>query len=477
MLLKLRNPRTRFVPAVHTGLFFLVILGCLKARADEQVATTGSLTESRMNETEVSVNVLTLPADSLKTPSAWPRFHGPNYDQRSTETGLLGEWPEGGPELLWKIETLGTGYSSIAIVDGTIYTMGDRPVLKDGQPTDEKAQYVLAYDLKTQEERWATPIGPPHSDGPRCTPTVADGRVYVVGTEGDVACLNADDGSIVWKKSLVEDFGGKMMSVWKFSESPLVNGDLVICTPGVADAALVALNKSDGELAWKTAIPPLGNKGKEGAAYCSAVPAEIHDVKQYVQVIGKGIIGVDAGTGKFLWGYNDCMNPVAACSNPVIRDDLVFVTTSYGTGSTLIRIVKEENTWSADKVYELSGREFENHHGGMVLVGDYLFGGSGRNQGDPTCIEFASGKIAWQEKAPQKGSAAIIYADGRVIFRYERGLVVMFETSPDGYRVQGEFNPPRPESAGNAWAHPVILDGKLFFRDDTWLLCYEIGKD
>jgi outer membrane protein assembly factor BamB len=409
-------------------------------------------------------------AQSLVVPETadWPQFHGPLRDSICREKGLLQEWPEGGPKLLWKLEGLGRGYSTVAISGGRLFTMGDRTAA-DGSET----QFVIAYDLETRKELWASPVGPPHSDGgPRCTPTVDGEWLYAVGTYGDLVCLSAKSGELRWRKNFVEDFQGQFMSVWKFSESPLVDGDRLICTPGGPEAMMVALNKHDGSVIWKCAVPELGENGADGCGYSSAVVAEICAVRQYVQLIGRGVIGVDAETGRFLWGYNPVANNVANITSPVVRGDYVFATTAYNTGSVLLRIGRKDDAFNADEVYFAGSRDFQNHHGGVVLVGDYIYGGHGPNRGDPRCLEIASGKIVWQQRAPAPGSAGVLYADGRLIFRYDRGPVYLIEATPAEFRVKGHFEPPTGE--GPAWAHPVIHSGRLYLRHADLLLCYAV---
>jgi outer membrane protein assembly factor BamB len=419
----------------------------------------------------VSLAVVALAVQAAQAETVdWPQFRGPGRDGISSETGLLKQWPADGPHLLWKLEGLGRGYSTLAIVGGTFFTMGDRRAHGGSE-----MQCVLAYDLAARKELWATPIGPPHSDGgPRCTPTVDGDLLYVIGTDGDLACLETATGKIVWRKHFGRDFGGKMMSVWRYSESPLVDGDKVVCTPGGPDATLVALDKKTGEVIWKSAVPPLGPKGRDGAGYASIVAADIDGVRQYLTVFGRGAVGVDAQTGKFLWGYNKIANNVANIPNPIVRGNLVFVTTSYKTGSALLRIKKEGDRFTAEEVYYLDPQQFENHHGGVVLVGDHLYGGSGQNAGNPVCIEFATGKIAWRKAPVGSGSAAVLYADGRLVFRYQNGLVALIEADPSEFKVVGKFR--TAVSNGPSWPHPVIHDGKLYLRDHDTLMCYDVKE-
>ncbi len=398
----------------------------------------------------------------------WHQFRGPNRDAKCNETGLLDEWPEEGPPLLWMLDGLGKGYSTVSIADGKLFTMGDLP-----DDEGEGAQFVLAFDLESRDPLWVAHVGPPHQDGPRCTPTVDGDRLYALGTDGDLVCVSLSDGEIVWKKNLVMEFEGQMMSGWKFSESPLVDGDRLVCTPGGKEHMMVALDKATGDLTWSCAMPEIGDTGKDGAGYASIIKAEIAGVTQYLQMVGRGLIGVEAESGKFLWGYNRIANTVANIPMPVVRGDYVFCTTSYKAGSALLHIVRDGDEWKAEEVYVLGPKDFENHHGGVLLLGDCVYGGNGQNKGQPACLEIATGEILWKpRRAPSYGSAAVLYADGHFIFRYDRGPVALIEATPDEYRLKSVFTP--VQGSGPAWAHPVIHEGKLYLRHEALLACYDL---
>jgi outer membrane protein assembly factor BamB len=272
----------------------------------------------------------------------------------------------------------------------------------------------------------------------------------------------------------VADFGGRMMTGWKYSESPLVDGQRLVSTPGGPDAALVALNKTTGEVIWKCGIPEIGGRGKDGAGYSSMVVAEVDGIRQYVQILGRGAVGVEATTGRFLWGYNRIANGTANIPTPVVRGNYVFVTTSYRTGSALLKLTRNSDAIDVEEVYFLGTNQFENHHGGVVLVDDHIYGGSGQVNGIPVCLEFATGKIAWKADPPGRRSAAVLYADGRLYFRYEDGLVALVEATPEEFRVKGTFH--TAVKNGASWPHPVIHDGKLYLRDQGTLMCYDVSR-
>jgi outer membrane protein assembly factor BamB len=417
-----------------------------------------------------AVALLALPPGLFAAPpNDWPGWRGPNRDALSPDKGLLAEWKPSGPPLAWKAAGLGVGFSSVAISGGRIYTMGD----KGG------SQQVLALDRADGHILWTARVGPPWSDetgGPRGTPTVDGDLVYAVGTEGDLVCVEAATGKERWRRSLARDFGGEMMSGWKFSESPLVDGDRLIVTPGSRSAGLVALDKATGKEIWRTALPELGTKGRDGAGYSSIVISNALGVKQYVQLLGRGLVGVRASDGKFLWGYNRIANHVANISTPIVRANWVFASTGYQTGAVLLELQKAGDGVQAKEVYFLESGTLQNHHGGLVLVGNHVYAGHGHNKGFPICVEFTTGKVVWggDIRNAGTGSAAVAYADGNLVFRYQNGTVVLIEASPEGYKEKGSFAIPGVKDP--SWSHPVVLDGTLYLREQDTLFAYDVRR-
>lgn len=395
----------------------------------------------------------------------WPQWRGAARDGLSTEKGLLKTWPQGGPRGLWKAEALGYGYGSPSVAGGKIYGLG----YQDGE------EFVWALDAATGKSLWRTPFSRPQNPdpdnrgaGPRSSPTVDGNRLYVEGVNADVACLDAKSGKILWQKNLVRDFGGAV-PVWGYSESPLVDGDHVLFTPGGQTATVVALAKATGETAWKCAVP-----GGDGVAYASMIAATLEDQRQYIQFTKGGVIGVSA-QGQFLWRFPHAANNVANCPTPIYKDGHVFAAAGYGKGASLGKISKGADGWSVEAVYQTP--RMTNHHGGVVLVGDYLYGL--HDAAGLTCMEFKTGEVKWSDRNVPKGS--LIYADGNLYTRRETtGQMVLVEANPAGLVEKGRFDPPRDPNqpparpAGMAWAHPVIAGGHLLLRDQNWLLCYDI---
>lgn len=398
----------------------------------------------------------------------WPQFRGVNRDAQSAEKGLLQQWPTGGPKLAWQASGLGGGYSSVSIQNGRLFTMGD--IGAD--------QFVIALSLDTKAILWKTKIGPAWTEdryaGPRGTPTADGALVYAIGTEGDLMAIEAATGKVRWQKSLPRDFSGSVMSSWKWAESPLVDGDRLVVTPGASNALLVCLDKATGKEIWRTQAGPMGTAGRDGAGYSSIVISNGAGVKQYVQLMGRGVVGVRASDGKFLWNYNKVANDVANISTPLVSGDYVFAATGYQTGSGLVKLTKAGDGVAATEQYFLDGRTFQNHHGGMVLVGGHIYAGQGHRMGLPICVELATGRKVWggDVRNEGKGSAAIAYADSHLIFRYENGVVVLIEATPAGYKEKGQFEIPGASPLN--WPYPAIADGKLFLRDQDRLLVYDI---
>jgi outer membrane protein assembly factor BamB len=407
--------------------------------------------------------------------SDWPTFRGPNRDGVSTETGLRQQWPKEGPPKAWTAKNLGLGFGAPIVVEGKIYGTGTRSG-KDG---------IWALKESDGTEIWFTPYadsrrGDPNS-GPSGAPSFANGKVYATSSSGKLVCLNAADGKKLWGADYEKDFGGRAQG-WGYTESPLVDGKKVIVTPGSAKGTVVALDSETGEAIWKTEL-----KGGAGGAggYSSPVKATVGGIPMYVVLLGTsgGVIGVHAETGKLLWQYNAAaLGGTAQIPMPIVKDDLVWFSTSYRGGSALLKLTPEGKDRVTVKELKKYERDLMNHHGGMVLVGDYIYSGHGHNAGQPVCVELKTGEIKWgPERYPTgaNGSAAVLYADNRLYFRYQNRMMVLIEAKPEECKVVSSFMLPEPDtrSRTESWAHPVIANGMLYIRDQNQLHCYNIKAD
>jgi len=379
----------------------------------------------------------------------WPQWRGPNRDGISKETGLLKQWPATGPALVWKATGAGGGYSSLAISGGRIFTMGVRAGREN----------VIAFDVATGKELWATPHGAVFSndrgDGPRGTPTVDGDRLYALGGNGDLSCLDTKTGKIVWTLNILQKFGGENPK-WGISESPLVIGEKVLVNPGGPNASVMALNKKDGTVIWKTQ--------SDQAGYSSAMPVQIGGTTQIVFFTDQRALGVDLKDGKFLWSYPKASNNVANVATPIVRGNRVFVSSDYGTGAALVEI-KADGT--AQEVYFT--KEMRNHHSSSILIGDYLYGFS---SGILTAMRFDTGAVAWKDRSVGKGS--LVYADGNLYAFSENGVVGLIEATPTGYVEKGRFR--IQQDSLPTWTHPVIAGGRLYLRDQNTIYAYDVKQ-
>jgi outer membrane protein assembly factor BamB len=427
----------------------------------------------------------------------WPQWRGPKRDGKSTDTGVLKEWPSDGPPLAWKIDELGGGYSAPAIAAGRIYGMGNRG----------EDEVVWALSETDGKEFWVTRLGPAFAqrpsqgrEGPGCTPTVDGERLYVEGLGGNVACLQVEDGKILWQISMTEELGGSVPR-WSYRESPLVDGDKVICTPGGEDAIIVALNKLTGETVWKSKLPKspagesetpgasggrrggrggrrggFGGGGGGGAAYASVIAIDFEGQRQYVQLTAKTLVGIAESDGKFLWRYDKPANGWGInCATPIYHDGMVFASSAYGAGAGLVKLGKDSDGGvKAEEVYATA--DMQNHHGGMILLDGCLYGASGGNEGGAlVCLDFQTGNVLWDQRdsAGRRAKGSVALADGRLYYRMERGTMLLIEPSPKQYIERGRFEQPDRSSAP-AWPHPVIANSRLYLRDQDVLFCYDI---
>jgi len=403
---------------------------------------------------KLAVVLLTLSIPAFATD--WPQFRGPNRDDISTETGLLKQWPAGGPKRAWLFDNAGQGYSGFSVSAGKLFTIGTR----DGK------EILLALDADNGKELWVTPVGDilgnGWGDGPRGTPAVDADRVYALSGKGNLVCAQTANGKVLWTKSM-QDLGGKTPG-WGYTESPLVDGKLVLATPGGDKGTMAAFDKMTGAPVWQS------SDITEGAQYSSIVPATLGGKKQYVQLVMQTLFGVDAATGKLAW-RSPWSGKTAVIPTPIVKDDEVFISSGYGVGCKKVKVGGSEAT----DVF--MNKDLENHHGGVLRIGDYLYGNS---KDGWTCMAFADGSVKWKEKQAL-GKGAIACADGMLYCLEEKtGTVVLAEASHEGWKEKGRFTlSPLTEirnPKGAVWTHPVIANGKLYLRDQNLIYCYDVKK-
>ncbi|MCA9193111.1 MAG: PQQ-like beta-propeller repeat protein [Planctomycetales bacterium] len=403
----------------------------------------------------------------------WPTFGGVGRDSVSSETNIVDSWDTDGPRLLWTAVGAGKGYASPAVANDQICTLGDHlSTTSDGQ------EYLVCFDAKSGKELWKTAVGPSWDEhggrtswnGARSTPTIDGDMVYVTTPFGKLVAANRNNGSILWTKDLKADFGGKKKDNWGYSESPLIDGALLVCTPGGSKSTVVALDKITGSTVW-TCV----RDGDVGAGHSSIVVSNVGGRKVYVQNTGMGPMGIDALTGELLWTY-DTNPPTAFIPSPIINGDLVFTYAGYGLGGALLQqIAGPGNKVSIKEHYGLN-KELGNKHGGLVLVDGYLYGGR-EDKNVIFCADLKTGNIAWEERGSGSGSTSVAAVDGKLVVRYQDGTVALARINADKLIESNPFKAPGSgDSNMPSWAHPVVSGGKLLLRENDSILCYDISK-
>jgi outer membrane protein assembly factor BamB len=414
----------------------------------------------------------------------WPGWRGPDRTGVSKETGLLKTWPATGPTLVWESDKAGLGYAGLAIVGGTVYTMGARG--------DDEYILALGPDGK---EKWATKVGPIHdwnanswSRGPNCTPTVDGNQVYGLSSKGMLVCVDKDKGTEIWRLDLLDKLGGEVNPVgggpeklgWGYSWSALVDGDQLIIAPGGPKGLIAGLNKKDGAVLWRS-------KGvTDTCTYSSPLLATIGGVKQVLYLTQTGLVSVSAKDGELLW-QSRREDPYAdvVCPTPIVRGDMVYVSVGYGGGSQGLKIALDGKKFKVTPVYDR--KTIGNKQGGVVLVGDAVYGyHEDRNW---ACQDIAMGALLWPKKSTRQtvkigGEAVtlkaggVLAADGRLYILDEEGYVAMLEVSPSQFKAISGFKLPKEsknrKSQGKRWTHPSLSDGKLYLRDQELVFCYQV---
>ena len=384
--------------------------------------------------------------------SDWPQWRGLDRSGKSPETGLLKQWPKPGPPVVWSVSTLGGGYGSVAVKGDRVFVQG----------SNGRQSIVYALNRADGKGVWSKALGSAGSNdrgsGPRSTPTVDDDRVYVLTENGDLACLKVQDGTALWQRNILRDFRGRNIQ-WLISESPLIDGNNVIVTPGGSSAGMVALEKMTGKTVW------VSKELSDEAGYASPIAADIQGVRTLMTITAEAGVGVRASDGKLMWRYRPVANRTANIATPVYSDNKVFYSSAYDTGAALLGLTSQSGQVTAKEIYFT--RNMQNHHGGVVLVDGYLYG---FNNAILTCLEFNSGKVMWRDRSVGKGSLS--FADGNLYLMGEENVVGLAVATPAGYQERGRFR--IADEGYPTWAHPVVSGGRLYIRNQRILTAYDI---
>jgi hypothetical protein len=399
-------------------------------------------------------NVCAVAVLAAQAPSTdWPQWRGPDRNGISRDMGLLREWPRSGPSLTWSASQLGAGYGSVAVAGDRVFVQGMK---------EKRQSMITALDRATGKAVWSVALGSSgendRGSGPRGTPTVDGDRVYALSENGDLVCLMVADGKVVWRRNVLREFSGRNIS-WLISESPLIDGNRVIVSPGGRNAGMAALDKMTGATIW------VSKELSDEAGYSSPVVADVQGVRTIMTLTGNAGIGVRASDGKLMWRYGKVANNTANITTPVYSNGRVFYTSAYGTGGALLGLKAAGQDVSAQEIYFTNN--MQNHHGGVVLVDGYLYG---FNNSILTCLEFETGKVMWRDRSVGKGSVA--YADGRLYVLSEDNVVGLVEASPKGYRETGRFT--IADQGWPSWAHPAVSGGRLYLRNQNVLASYDV---
>ena len=394
----------------------------------------------------------------------WPQFHGPNRDNKSTDTGLLKAWPEGGPSRLWEATGIGEGYSTVTVVGARIYTTG----------AIDDACVITALDLDGNKV-WARRNGKAWKKsypGTRSTPTIEDGLLYHLSGIGSLACLKADSGDAVWTVNILEEFGGRNIT-WGLAESPLVVGDKVICTPGGKHVSMVALDRKTGEVVWTCT----GAGDRPG--YASPILIDYQGLKQIVTPMSESIVGVRAADGQLLWRHPHKVYTDQNITTPLFHDGFLIVSGCVGKGTTSLQLQVSGDKCSVREQWH--NGTLDNKQGGIVLLDGRLYGyAPSQNRSKPwVCIDFTSGATVFQD-SPVRSSykyknGCLTCADGMFYLFSDNGNMALAKPTDTGFEVTGRLKIEDPGTRPT-WAHPVVHGGRLYVRYGDRLGVYHVAR-
>lgn len=380
------------------------------------------------------------------------QWRGPSRDGIYPNETLLKEWPDAGPKLIWSADGLGEGYSSVAVTSDRLYVTG---MIKG-------TGYLFAFDMNGKLV-WKVLYGPEWDKGhpgARTTPTIVGDKIYLMSAFGNVVCLNTA-GKLQWQVDLMKSFGARNLD-WGMTESLVIDGDSVICTPGGRGVMLAALDRHTGKTIWKTA----GN-GEE-SAYCSPVIVQHGNLRLMLTMTAKSLVGLNADTGEYLWKQRHVTRYDINPNTPLYHDGYIFAVSGYGTGGQMFKLSPDgkriNRVWANDTI--------DSQFGAVSLVDGYIYGSGHSNRGWH-CMDWKTGKIQFSERVlGNKGN--IIYSDGMMYCYGESGEFALVRPNPSKLDIVSSFKVTR--GSGPHWAHPVIKNGRLYVRHGDVLTVYDITR-
>lgn len=397
-------------------------------------------------------------AAAFTLPAAdWPEIHGPNRASHSPETGLNWDWGKDGPAVAWGRD-VGAGFAGVAAAGGSVFLfhrVGDEEVIEALDPATGKPRWRHA-----ARTRYADDFG--FDEGPRCVPTVAGGRVFALGADGDLHAVDAATGRPLWHRNVRTDYAAPK-GYFGVASSPVVISGRLLVNVGAKGAGVVAFDPATGKELWKATDDP--------PSYAAPVAGEIGGKAAGVFFTRSGLVVVDPASGavRFTHPWRSRLDASVNAASPVVRKDEVFLSSSYGTGAILLRAKGDdlEEVWAND-------RSLSCHYNTPVLVGDHLYGIDGRQEGGGArlrCVEWATGAVKWS--VDRFGCASLVAVDGGLLAVTERGELVRFDADPAAYKQRARAS----VLTGTVRAMPALGDGRLYVRDEKGLVCVELKKN
>jgi len=395
----------------------------------------------------------------------WPGWRGPNRDGKSTASGLLKTWPDGGPKLLWKATGIGQGFSSVSFGGGLIYITGRKEAGNPSEPPEAKdvyrrpgrRLYITALDMDGKV-RWVRDVAKAYTGyykGTRSTITCDSGNLYLEIGTGEVGCYQAKTGRQKWTRDMSE-FAARDMS-WGFAESIMIVGAKAILSPG-GDCFMAAVDKATGKTLWKS-------EDYGQAQSCSPIFVKYKGVPMIVNGSREGLMGVHAETGRTLWKQDFGQKALAGCPTPAYSDGYVYWAIGYGAGGICMKLNVDGGKVTAKEAWR--SKDMDCMVGGYIIHDGYIYG---NHKDGWTCLELKTGRTMWEAEGVGKGS--ICWADGMLyLFSEKDGLAGLATCSPKGLEMKGTFS---VDGQGPSWAYPVVVGGRLYLRYDDNLYCYEL---